>query len=102
MSTYYNISALENSTTFSEYLYEVNNVSSGFLFQMIVIVLALVTFMSLSARNYPTEDALMVSGFLSMMLIVLFWAAGFMALWMMGPPLMLILFCIAAKHWKTE
>jgi hypothetical protein len=96
--TYYNTSAMENATTIGEYLNEVSILTNGLIFEVIVFVIGIITFMSLTSRNYGTQDALIVTGFICTTISIMFWAAGFLGLWVIGPTLLLMLFGIAAKH----
>jgi len=100
--SYYNMSALENVTNMGDFAYEANLLSGGMMFQAFLIIIGMVILISLMSKDYPTSDAMIVTGFVTTLAAVLFWGGGFIQLWTVGLPLLIMLGGVGAKYFKSR
>lgn len=96
MTDYYNLTALENAKSIGDYLSAAGTVSNGMLYYVLLLAVALILYMSLSREN-PPHDALIATGFIIALIAALLWAGGFIAFWLIGPPLVLVLLGVGIK-----
>lgn len=99
MTDYYNLTGLENAKSIGDYLSAAGAVSNGMLFYILLLVVGAVTFMALSKEN-PAHDSLIAAGFIVSLVAALLWAGGFIAFWLIGPPLVLMLLGVGIKAYK--
>lgn len=66
----------DTANNFADVMVGLNNQIGGKLAPMVIFLMAIIMFVSL--KRYPTEKALIVTGAVSSLIAILFWAIGFL------------------------
>lgn len=75
----YNMSFLDNSTSLSDVLGGINNITNGTPAAIFTYLIYISMFAILKAKGYDTTASLIATGFVTSIIAALFWASGYLS-----------------------